>query len=133
MSFFNKIRQGGGLDSTVKELSARQQLFEAEHSVEDTDEIRQARVDYDEVLLTTPAGEQKQALDGDRTDTDNASLSSSAADGRHRGQSLFCIAGGDCTGYLVDGYVAKTGDTYNGNGCFDGLPAVLGACSLGGY
>ncbi len=133
MSFFNKIRQGGGLDSTVKELSARQQVFESEHSVEDIDEIIQSRVDYDDMTLTTPASEQKQALDGDKTDTDNANLAVSTADGQYRNTLLFCIAGGDCTGYLIHDSVAKTGDTYNGNGAFDGLPAVVGACSLGGY
>jgi hypothetical protein len=133
MSFFNKIRQGGGLDSTVKELSARQQVFEAEHSVEDTDEIIQSRVDYDDMAITTPASEQKQALDGDKTDTDSTNLSSGTADGQYRSNSLFCLAGGDCTSYLVHDSVAKTGDTLNGNGGFDGLPAVVGACSLGGY
>jgi len=117
LSFWALIRSGGGTDAEIKALQAAQERAESESSVEDTDEIRMARVDYDELTMQAPAADQKMTL-GDRIDTDQVNLDDNAVDGQRVGTPLFRFCGGDATTYVVSGGQAKNGDGYSGNGAF---------------
>lgn len=68
MSFFQIIRKALGTDAKIAELSKRMEMAEAERSVDDVEEIRQTRVDYDSETLVGSGGPLDSALRKDDTD-----------------------------------------------------------------
>lgn len=121
MSWWQKIRSGGGIAEDISALAAAQQRAEAEGGIEDTDEFSQGRVDYDALGMSMDPAKQTKTF-GDRQDTDVINLSDNSLDGQHLHSAIFRMAGGDGTSYIPMSPLPspKTGDVVTGEGAYAG-------------
>lgn len=126
MSFFNRIRKAGGADADVKELSEKQQIYESDRNVEDTEGLRQNRVDYDQIAYTDDSTAQ---LGTDKTDTDALAYTTDNESADRLDSGQFRADGGFVTD---EPYSPELGAKFNKTGFYHPTqPAVADFSDIG--